>query len=139
MRRCNKTTLIRDERGHALICTRSDDWLEVTVDFLPKGKIKSKYLGHIDTMSRKFYCKRTNRHIFKRANSFGFNYKLINESKLFDTVVIKHGKLIYEVPRQFIINNGRVLNFQKQGHEVQVFIRIDYIQRYLTFPINAPY
>ena len=71
----------------------------------------------------------------RSVNGYGFNHRLIADSKLFDTICLSDENSDWQIPKQFILDNGAFLNFNKQGFELQIFIGLYNIEQFKKFPI----
>lgn len=84
---------------------------------------KSRKLGIIDIEKRTFEVKRVySKHLFRKFNAYGFNHKILSETKLFDTIILSDDFNKWKFPVSLVLQKGKFLNFSKGGFELQVFI-----------------
>ena len=68
-------------------------------------------------------------HLFRKANAYGFNEYILKNSKTFDTIRLRDDAgNDWKIPKQFIIDNGRYLNFKEQGYELQLFVPLEMLE-----------
>jgi len=81
-----------------------------------------------------FFISREGRHIHRLTKSFGFNYFILKNTQLFDFVAINYEGKLYRIPKDTILNLGKVMNFKnsKDGNsfELQIFLPINIISLY---------
>jgi hypothetical protein len=128
----NKPKEIRhkvDSSGNILRAYWYGDVSRITLS-LAKEK-REREIGVINHALRRFEIKRNpKRHLFLKFNAYGMNHSLLND-QLFDSVLIEDGKNTWNVPNDWIINNGKFLNFKNNGgFELQVFIPLDAITQF---------
>ena len=70
------------------------------------------------------------KHLLQKGNAYGLNHKLLAEATRFDTVRIVDDYGRWDIPREFILENGKFLLFAKQGFELQIFISLEQIERF---------
>ena len=70
------------------------------------------------------------KHLLKKGNAYGLNHKLIADATRLDTVRIIDDFGRWDVPREFILENGKFLLFAKQGFELQIFISLEQIAQF---------
>jgi hypothetical protein len=128
----NKPKEIRhkvDSSGNILRAYWYGDVSRITLS-LAKEK-REREIGVINHALRRFEIKRDpKRHLFLKFNAYGMNHSLLND-QLFDSVLIEDGKNTWNVPNDWIIKNGKFLNFKNNGgFELQVFIPLDAITQF---------
>ena len=125
---------IADDYGNKLICSNNGDRIIVSLKLV--SEIRSRSLGTINLISRVIKIKRNSKkHLMRSVNGYGFNHRLIADSKLFDTICLSDENSDWQIPKQFILDNGAFLNFNKQGFELQIFIGLYNIEQFKKFPI----
>ena len=125
---------IADDYGNKLICSNNGDRIIVSLKLV--SEIRSRSLGTINLSSRVIKIKRNSKkHLMRSVNGYGFNHRLIADSKLFDTIFLSDENSDWQIPKQFILDNGAFLNFNKQGFELQIFIGLYNIEQFKKFPI----
>lgn len=93
-----------------------------------KWQINNKviYLGEV--IDDKFYTKRSEKHIFRKLNAFGFNYDLIKnlEKMGVKKIVVDYDKNLYEITIEKLKIYGIV---QKFNNETQIFVKIEDLKK----------
>ena len=103
----------------------------LTVVLYVKAEDRQRTLGIINLTSRKIFMKRErNKHLHKIGNAYGFNYALLTESKRFDTVVLRDEISAFEIPKEYIIENGKIFYYKQTGFERQVFLTLNELENY---------
>jgi hypothetical protein len=124
-----KTTRIPDDAGNCIIAEDSGNIINVYLQL--NSENKKRLLGRILKDKRKLYIKRNREaHLFRKNNSYGFNYTLLKDGKLFDTVVLSDDIDIWEIPVSYILDNGSFLNFKSVGFERQIFLTLNQLKTY---------
>lgn len=92
---------------------------------LPDKKYKPKRdLGTIK--DRTFYTIRFDNQLFRASNSFGINYKLLNEyGKYFDSVCIEYYGKYYFTSRAYFLYHGQFLHFKGNGLDKQLLLPLE--------------
>lgn len=92
----------------------------------------ARLLGYVKTSEKTLYCNRdSKKHLLVKADSYGFNYNLLNEAKRFDKVLLCIDKIDkYLIPKEFILSNGSFLWFKTEGFERQIFLKRAEIERF---------
>lgn len=93
---------------------------------------KTRRLGVVN-LQRKIFEVRRNRdkHLFRKNQSYGFNHKLLSEAKKFDKVRLIDDECEWLIPVEFILKNGKFLNFiNSGGFELQIFIELSRIEEF---------
>lgn len=92
----------------------------------------ARLLGYVKTSEKTLYCNRdSKKHLLVKADSYGFNYNLLNEAKRFDKVLLCIDKIDkYLIPKEFILSNGSFLWFKTEGFERQIFLKMAEIERF---------
>jgi hypothetical protein len=125
----NNTGLFEDTQGNVLIATRINNKLNLSLKL--SSETIARKIGEVDMQTRTLIINRNRKkHLFRNGNAYGLNYKLISEAKSFDTVRIidEYGK--WNIPREFILENGSFLLFNKQGFELQIFVSLEMINQF---------
>lgn len=123
------TARFPDENGNSLIVKRSGATLELILVLV--NQHGERHLGTINTNTRTLNVKRNRKkHLMQVVNGYGFNYMLLDTAKSFDRVRLVDEYAAYSIPRTFILENGKILNFKQQGFEVQIFVSLEQIEPY---------
>ena len=94
--------------------------------FLPAGP---RTIGYLDRAAGGiFTTSRTQAHVHRLTNSLGLNYELLHSHTFrWIHIDLEGQKLI--TTREYFGKKGRVLNFAKQGYELQIFLPLDQFGR----------
>jgi len=117
---------VGDEKGNLLVLKNNGKRVIVSLRLIGEGN-RCRKVGIINLKQKRIEIRRNRaKHLFRKGDSYGVNYKLINDSTLFDFVSITDEFSRWVVPKQFIIDNGKILNFSNAGvgFEVQTFISL---------------
>jgi hypothetical protein len=114
---------VSDDYGNLiLICNNG---VRLVLYLKLKAETRKRKLGVVNLGQRTIEIKRNyEKHIFRKNESYGFNYSILADAKKFDNVRLKDEKNEWLVPRQFILDNGKFLFFKENGFEKQIFIPI---------------
>jgi len=98
----------------------------VDVKFIVPGDSKEKLIGRIDKEKKILDIKRIrSRHLFQKKMAYGFNYYILKNAKLFDTIHLKDDKDEWLIPVNFILKNGTFMHFKNNGNfELQKFVSL---------------
>lgn len=88
---------------------------------------QSRFIGMLDvTGDGTFTTNRKPEHIFRKNNSLGLNYSLLQDSSIpFRWVLIRFQNQNLVTSRDFFLENGKCFKFQNQGYELQCFLPMD--------------
>jgi len=126
----NKTHTIQDKSGNKLIASHKDSIINLSL-LLTDGKKRS--IGQIDKASRTLRLIRSrSKHLMRVNNSYGINYYLIENGKLFDKVQIVDEQNTWIVSKDYLIEHCTTMNFKTQGFELQKFISLDKLNSFVT-------
>ena len=115
-----------DSHGNFIIVTK-DDVLKLAL----VGETAPRTVGTLDRKKRTLYIKRKReRHLLKKADSYGFCHQIINEGKQFDHVILQDEQGLYKIPREVILEKGSFLWFKNEGFERQLFLSLKEIRKY---------
>jgi len=117
--------VITDEKDHSRIITYH--WNDIVeIRFALALDNKEKLIGTIDKGKRLLHIRRIrSRHLFQKTMSYGFNYYILNNAKLFDTIHLKDDKCEWMIPVQFILDKGDFKHFKNNGNfELQKFVTL---------------
>ena len=123
---------IEDTCGNRIIVNRNNQRLTVSIQLANNAlNPKPKYIGDIDMTNRTLIVKRSRmKHLLIKRNAYGLNHKLITEATRFDTVRIIDEFSTWNIPREFIVENGQPLLFTRYCHELQIFISLEQIEQF---------
>ena len=90
-----------------------------------------RIIGQINKKSRVLKLIRNReKHLMRVNNSYGINYFLIENGKLFNWIEITDDYASWTISKEYLIENSITMNFKKQGFEVQKFISIEMLDSY---------
>lgn len=113
-----------DNQGNAIISEIKGKMITISLKLVDENKMRN--VGVVDTESRTLRITRQRgKHLFKKNKSYGFNHFIIKNAKTFDKVLLMDDLQTWLIPKQFIVDNGTVLNFQQEGFELQIFVPIE--------------
>lgn len=96
---------------------------------------RPRQIGYIDFKKGVYYCTRdSSKHYHYKSKGYGFNWSVIeNDVFKIKTICldIDHENT-YIFPVELLRNHGRVLNFKKQGFELQKFLAFELIKPHKT-------
>ena len=117
----------RDDWGNKLIAEKNGN--TITMFLLLAGAKKRKRLGYIDVAKRRFHAFRERgRHIFRKANGYGFNYDFLAKARAFDDICLSDETQSWKIPVAFVLENKKFLHFKQVGFERQVFVSLEQIK-----------
>lgn len=133
----NKPTRIavhKDNNGNNIIIDHYTTYANIKLKLHAENR--SRNIGTLDFSTRVLIVKRIrDKHLFRKMNAYGLNYYLLSEAKLFDHVRLRDEQNDWLIPRTFILDNGKFLNFSNHGgFELQIFIPIDIIMDFQQIP-----
>lgn len=122
----DRISTISDEFANNLILANNDVRLIIYLKL--KAEKRKRKLGIINIATRTFYAKRNSKkHLFRKNESYGFNHKLLSETKRFDKVRLQDENSEWLIPVSYILENGSFLHFKGDGFERQIFIPLQKI------------
>ena len=118
-----------DAQGN--IITADNNGITAVLSLKLASESKSRKLGIIDIEKRTFEVKRVySKHLFRKFNAYGFNHKILSETKLFDTIILSDEYNKWKFPVSLVLEKGKFLNFSKGGFELQVFIELSELKNF---------
>lgn len=119
--------------GNELISEQNKDTILLYLA-LKEENYRNRKLGIILKDKRIFEAKRErNKHLFKKLDAYGFNYHIIKNAQAFDNVLLKDEYSTWLIPREFILENGKIMNFKNNGgFELQIFVSLEKIQPFVS-------
>lgn len=125
-----RTAIHSDKNGNKLIITHYEDVAHIKLKLFQETRERN--VGTLSIANRILYVSRIKeRHLFHKLNAYGLNHYIIKEAKLFDNIVIKDETKEWCVPREFVLEHGKFLNFSNHGgFELQIFINLDIIKQF---------
>ncbi len=124
---------ISDDYGNLLIC--KDNGKRVLLSLKLVSESKYRRIGVINRNQRNITIKRDRKkHLFlKGGGSYGFNHKMLVDSKAFDTIYLSDEVDNWKIPKSFILEKGKFLHFNDRAHggfELQIFIKLEDINQF---------
>jgi hypothetical protein len=124
------TKTLSDPKGNLLICKNNGKRIIVTLKLLSEKK--GRRIGIVNAKRKVFDVRRIReKHLFKKFQGYGFNHKLLADAKLFDKVRLTDNYGQWLIPKEFILESKKYLNFEKSGgFELQVFVSLEEIEQF---------
>lgn len=100
-----------------------------------KGENRKRLVGRMNKAKRILEVKRKRgKHLHYTSNSYGFNYHILSNAKLFDKILLsdEHGE--YAIPVEAILDDGKFLFFKQQGFEKQIFMTLSQMDKFKRKP-----
>ena len=111
-----------------ITCNQTNNVIEMSIRL--SGEKRNRAIGHINIDDRTLYVRRSKeKHLLRKANSYGFNHYIIQNATKFDKVCMIVGFNQWLLPNEVILN-GDFLWFKDQGYERQIFLDLDTIEKY---------
>lgn len=121
---------ITDVKGNQLICKDNGKRIAITLKLVAE-KGKGRRIGVINPKRRILEVRRNREeHLFRKFNGYGFNHKLLSDAKRFDNIMLNDNYERWLIPKQFILESKKYLNFLNGGFELQVFVSLDEIEQF---------
>lgn len=93
-----------------------------------KSETRSREIGFMNIEEKYLEVKRDRKkHLFRRNNSYGFNYYVLSNAKKFDKIMLSDDCGTWMIPIKLILEEGSFLHFNKEGFELQIFMPINII------------
>jgi len=123
-----QTYKVKDEYGNTIEATHENTLVRLIL-ILKDGT--KRFIGEIDKQAKILKLYRTReKHLMRVNNSYGINYFLIETGQLFEKVEITDDFTSWTISKDYLIDNCIIMNFKKQGFEVQKFITIEALDLY---------
>ena len=120
---------ISDGNGNIIIADRQE--FNVYLDLICASENRRRSIGFIQLATRTLFVKRESKHLHRKSNSYGFNYKVIKEAKIFDYINIRSPEGTFVISREKILSEGFIMRFGKRGDgfELQIFLTLDKLRK----------
>jgi hypothetical protein len=124
---------MKDEFGNELISEQTNDNILLYLA-LKEENYRNRKLGVISKDKRIFEVKREReKHLFKKLDAYGFNYHVLKNAQAFDRVLLRDEYSTWLIPREFILEDGKIMNFKNNGgFELQIFVSLENINQFIT-------
>lgn len=120
---------LSDDYGNLLITKNNGKRILLTLKLVSEKKFRR--IGTINLEQRVIDIRRKrSKHLFNRNESYGFNYKLLADAKLFDNIRLTDEHQTWKFPKQFVLDEGSFLHFKKEGFERQIFVTLQQLSQY---------
>ena len=127
-------TIFIDESGKNKIQTTNTP-KTITIHLQLAGEAKKRKIGTITKSTKTISITRKRfKHLFVKANAYGFNAYILSNAKLFDKIKLKDELFEWKIPVKFILENGSYLMFKQQGFEKQLFVTMNQIEQFKAKP-----
>lgn len=124
---------VGDDFGNLIVCANNGKRIVLSLKLA--SETRHRKLGVINLKQRSMQIKRNrDKHLMYKFDAYGFNHKLLADSKLFDTIRLSDNIAEWVIPKEFILDNGKFLNFKGQGFELQTFITLSQIEQFKKTP-----
>ncbi len=121
--------LIHDSKGNSIIV--DNDGSKIGLSLSLRGEGRSRNIGFVDIQTKTLVVRRNrSKHLLRAGNAYGFNHCVLTAAKKFDKVRIEDEFKTWIIPVSEILERGSFLNFQKQGFELQIFVRLDILDEF---------
>ena len=131
MKKQEVTKQICDSVGNKIIASNNGDRIKVLLKL--NTELRSRLLGYVNIKSKSIKIIRKKEvHLLHKNNSYGFNHTLLADAKTFDKILLKDELNSWNIPTQFVLENGKFLFFKEQGFERQIFVSLDQINQFKT-------
>lgn len=131
------TYIIKDEGGNGdlLIAEHFESVIKMSLK-LQSEQGRKRLIGVIDEKERVMTIRRKrSKHLHYMSNSYGFNHFILDKAKLFDDVLLYDEFGAYRIPRKYILENGKFMNYKYNGgFELQIFLSLELITEFTTKP-----
>lgn len=128
------TKSVSDDVGNLLLCKNNGTRIILSLKLIRESRYRR--IGVINLAQKTITVKRKRSiHLFLKNNSYGFNHKLLSETKLFTKVRLHDEFGEWLIPNEFILENGKYLNFKESGgFELQRFVTLESIEQFKREP-----
>ena len=129
-----KQTILKDSQGNALIIKGDPEERYTHISNLYiklSSGGRERLIGTIDRNERILYTSRMrSKHLLQKADSYGFNYDILNAATSFDEVQLTDEYGTFRIPRKAILEEGSFLWFKGEGYERQIFVPLSLLNKY---------
>jgi hypothetical protein len=123
-----------DSKGNVI--TAVNDGITAIISLTLHGDNRKRNIGTIILSERIIEMKRIKaKHLFRKFDAYGFNYKILKETKLFDTIRLTDDNTTWVIPVSQILEKGKILNFDSAGFELQIFMPLEEMNGYQAVPM----
>jgi hypothetical protein len=119
-----RTAIHSDSNGNKIVIDHFNGYANIKLKL--SSETRQRNIGTLDIINKILYVTRQkDKHLFRKMNAYGLNHHIIKEAKLFDVVRLNDENATWDIPREFILDKGKFLNFSNHGgFELQIFINL---------------
>lgn len=127
-----------DKSGNMLIITQEPVYGNKKIFIHLITEAMPRFIGEVDKQNGILLIRRKrDRHLHREMNAYGFNFILIRDAKLFTQVLLEEEVTTnfhqrYLIPTKDIMNYSTVKYFKEEGLEMQYFMKLEQLSRYIT-------
>lgn len=123
-----------DEEGRNKVHTKSTPkTMVLSLQLEAEGSRKRK-IGVITKSTKTLVITRRRAdHLFIKGNAYGFNEHILQNAKLFNVIRLSDEFHNWKIPVEFILKEGKHLNFKQQGFELQLFVSLEQIAQFRVY------
>lgn len=119
-----------DDRGNLLIIKNNGKRILLSLKLVSEGG-RFRKIGVVNLGQATLEIKRQRKkHLFRKGNAYGFNHKLLEDSKLFDKIRLQDEHDEWVIPKSHILEHGSFLHFLNEGFEKQIFTSLESIEQF---------
>ena len=121
---------IKDSTGNKIISTHHGTFATIALKLNDENHHRS--IGTIRFIELEFHViRQRSKHLLIKAQSYGFNHYILDNAKLFDTVVIQDEYSTWRIPRAIMLEQGKFMHFKNNGgFELQIFVSLELLNEY---------
>ena len=112
---------------------------EKRIELKLKGEDRRRKIGVINTQSQTMVCTRTKeKHLHILADAYGFNHYVLSTATTFKDIIliekrVAEGRILtYRIKVADILEFGFYMEFKNEGFEKQIFIKREWMKKYIT-------
>lgn len=118
-----------DDKGNLLILKNNGKRIIISLKLVAEKRYRR--VGVVNLARKTMECRRNReKHLFRKANGYGFNVKLLEDAKLFDKVRLIDNYEEWLIPKTWILEHGIYLHFLAVGFEKQIFANMIDIEQF---------
>lgn len=123
-----------DDEGRNKVHTKSTaKTMALSLQLESEGS-RIRRIGVITKSTKTLVIKRRRAdHLFIKGNAYGFNEHILKNAKLFNTIRLSDEFHEWKIPVEFILKEGKHLNFKQQGFELQLFVSLEQLGPYRVY------
>lgn len=104
---------------------------------LKSENYRSRRIGLVTKSTKTIFIRREReKHLFRKANAYGFSYYIIKNQTSFDTICLSDELCHWKIPVQYLLEHGSFLEFKNEGFEKQIFLSLDLLNKFIV-PANT--